>query len=355
MHVVDAAAIGVLLFAEADGMSMLRMISGRIRIVSAMSHFELGNVCWRKLRRHSKEAGALSIAAIARGRFIVGMALFALLASCHRAAPPANPHYVLGQPYLAGGAWFYPRESYEMQETGLATVYPPGHADLTADGELFDQTAVAAAHQTLQLPAIGRLTSLENGRQILLRINDRGPATPHRMMQITQRAATLLGEPNDAVMRVRLDVLPVESHAATDAVPGAPTLNIAMAPRGDVQQSDLPPPATASPTTTSATAPSQSAAAAIAAPVLRLPETVTQSQADPGSLFIQLGTFHSFQYANIQRAQVAGLGANIVSTPEGRGQIYRVIVGPFASVQQADSVLDQVLRAGVTDARIVVQ
>ena len=321
-----------------------------------MFNFELGNVCCRKLRRHRKEACALSNPAFARGRFIVGMALIALLASCHRAAPPANPHYVLGQPYQAGGAWFYPRESYEIQETGLATVYPPGHADLTSDGEQFDQTAVAAAHQTLQLPAIARLTNLENGRQILVRINDRGPATPHRMMQITQRTATLLGEPTDAVIRVRLDVLPVESHAAAEAVPGAPTLNIAMAPRGDVQQSDLPPPGTASPiATTSAPTSSQPSTATIAAPVLRLPETVTQSQPDLGRLFVQLGTFHTFQYAGIQRAQVAGIGANIVSIPEGRGQVYRVMVGPFASVQQADSALDQVLRAGVTDARIVVE
>jgi rare lipoprotein A len=280
-----------------------------------------------------------------------------LLASCHHAPPPANPHYVLGQPYQAGDAWFYPRESYEMQETGLATVYSSGHAMFTADGELFDQTAVAAAHQTLQLPTIGRLTNLENGRQVLVRINDRGPATPHRMMQVTQRTATLLGFNSADVVRVRLEVLPVESHAAVEAAPGAPTLEIALAPRGDVRQSDLPPPGDASPTVAAASTPvsPQSTATAAATPDLRLPETVTQTSPDPGNLYIQLGTFHGFQYANMQRAQVAGIGGSIVSIPEGRGQIYRVIVGPFTSVEQADVALDQVLRAGVTDARIVVQ
>lgn len=299
----------------------------------------------------------LPIAAFTRGTYVVCVALIAVLASCHHAAPPASPHYVLGQPYQAGDAWFYPRESYQMQETGLATVYPRGHADLTSDGEAFDQTAVAAAHQTLQLPAIGRLTNLENGRQILLRINDRGPPTPHRMMQITERAATLLGASNGAVMRVRLDVLPVESHAAVDSVPGGPTLDIAAAPRGDVQQSDLPPPGSVSSIATAASAPisSHPSAVPVAAPMRKLPEAVTQSQPDPGNLFIQLGTFHGFHYADIQRARVAGIGANIVSIPEGRGQIYRVMVGPFTSVEQADSALDQVLRAGVTDARIVVQ
>jgi rare lipoprotein A len=70
---------------------------------------------------------------------------------------------------------------------------------------------------------------------------------------------------------------------------------------------------------------------------------------------VELGTFHNFQYADIQRARVAGIGASIVTKPEGRGQIYRVLVGPFTSVEQADVALDQVLRTGVTDARIVVE
>jgi rare lipoprotein A len=282
--------------------------------------------------------------------------LAALLAvSCHR-PPPANPHYVLGSPYQAGGVWYYPRESYEQQETGLATVYPSGHAELTADGEAFDQTALAAAHQTLQLPAIARLTNLENGRQVLVRINDRGPATPHRLLEVTRRAATLLGFPADGVARVRLQVLPVESHAAVEAVPGAPKLELATAPRGEVQQSDLPPPGSVVPMNAGPTpAPAQPPAAAPAMTDQRLPETVTQASPDPGALFVQLGTFQGFEYADIQRARVAGAGARIVSTRDGRVQTHRVIVGPFTSVQQADVVLDQILRAGVTDARIVVE
>ena len=152
-------------------------------------------------------------------RLACALLLVLLAASCHR-PPPANPHYVLGAPYQAGGVWYYPRESYEGQETGLATVYSSGHAELTTDGEAFDQTALAAAHQTLQLPAVVRLTNLENGLQVLVRINDRGPASPHRLIEVTRRTATLLRFPADAAVRVRLEVLPAESHAAVDAVPG---------------------------------------------------------------------------------------------------------------------------------------
>jgi rare lipoprotein A len=278
-----------------------------------------------------------------------------VLTACHR-PPPANPHYVLGSPYQAGGVWYYPRESFDLQETGLATVYPSGHADLTSDGEQFDQTALAASHQTLQLPAIARLTNLENGRQILVRINDRGPATPHRLIAVTRRSATLLGYPTEDVARVRLQVLPAESHAAVEAVPGAPKLELATAPLGAVQQSDLPPPGSAAPENVGAAPALARPPAEMAATTeLRLPDTVAQVSADPGNLYVRLGTFQNFQYADIQRAQVAGLGARIVSTREGRVQTHRVIIGPFTSVQQADVVLDQVLRAGVTDARIVVE
>ena len=133
----------------------------------------------------------------------LALPLALLAASCQR-PPPVSPHYVLGAPYQAGGAWYYPRERYEVQETGLATVYPSGHADLTADGEAFDQTALAAAHQTLQLPAIARLTNLENGLQVLVRINDRGPATPHRLIEITRRTAALLHFADPTAVRVRL-------------------------------------------------------------------------------------------------------------------------------------------------------
>jgi rare lipoprotein A len=280
---------------------------------------------------------------------------FLAVVSCQR-PPPANPHYVLGAPYQAGGVWYYPRERYELQETGLATVYPSGHPDLTTDGEVFDQTVPAAAHQTLQLPAVARLTNLENGLQVLVRINDRGPATPHRLIEVTRRTATLLGFPAGGVVRVRLQILPMESHQVAEAVPGAPMLELTPAPRGAVQQSELAP--LGALVAMNAAAPSvlpQSPAGSGAPANLRLPETVTRGSPDPGSLFVLLGTFQTFEYADILRARAGGVRARIVSTREGRAQTHRVIVGPLTSVQEADVVLDLVLRAGVTDARIVVE
>jgi len=91
-----------------------------------------------------------------------------------------------------------------------------------------------------------------------------------------------------------------------------------------------------------------------ATPNIRLPETLTQVGPSPANLYVLLGTFQGFQYANMQRAR-AGLDANVVSRFENGAPAYRVIMGPFATVPQADVALDQALRAGVTDARIVVE
>jgi rare lipoprotein A len=172
---------------------------------------------------------------------------------------------------------------------------------------------------------------------------------------VTRRTAALLALPSDGVARVRLEVLPDQSQAAVDALPGAPSLQIAAAPRGDVTQTDLPPPGSAASMRTAPVAAAPTRAAAAEAPPLRLPESVTQVAPDPGQLFVELSSFQNYQYAAMQRARVARLGANLVSRYENGGQLFRIMIGPFTTVRQADSVLDQVLAAGVTDARIVVE
>ena len=103
--------------------------------------------------------------------------LVLLVSGCDHTALKPDPQYVLGKPYQVRSLWLYPRESYDFDETGLAAVSKDNAARLTANGEMFDQTALAAAHPSLQLPAIARLTNLENGLETTVRINDRGLAT----------------------------------------------------------------------------------------------------------------------------------------------------------------------------------
>ncbi len=280
-----------------------------------------------------------------------------LLHGCAPKPPQAAPHFQLGAPYQTGSVWHCPRESFDLDDTGIASVAKGSAPRLTSDGEVFDQTALAAAHATLQLPAIAKVTTLENGRQVTVRINDRGDGDPHRLLEVTRRTADLLGMPADGVARIHLQVLANESHAAADALPGAPTLAIAAAPRGGIEVAQLAPPPGAqagggrSLPVAIVAAP---AAEATAAPPMRLPETVYQVQPQPGRLMVRLDSFDEFQYAAVQQAKMAWAGARIVTVVQGRSRQYRVDVGPLPDVARADAVLDRALASDIPDARIVV-
>jgi rare lipoprotein A len=283
-----------------------------------------------------------------------------VLVGCQPASRP-QPHYVLGDAYEAGGVWYYPHETFDAQETGLAVVYGASNPSLTSDGEVCDQSAMTGAHQTLQLPAVVRLTNLDNGLSTEIRVNDRGPASPHRLVEVTRRVAELLQFPADGVAPVRLTVLGTPSHTLVEQLGGGatPKLTMASAPRGDVETADLPPPSGVREGGGHAAPEAQAVAAQVVPtgePVpLRLPETLTREPVGSDQIWIRMGTFSRYEYASIQRAKVAELGPRIDEQRNGRNRSYQVRLGPFGSVAQADAALDQVIGAGVTDARIVVE
>jgi rare lipoprotein A len=104
------------------------------------------------------------------------------------------------------------RQPRRRAQVGLASFYGPGfHGDRTASGEVFDQRELVAAHRTLPLGSVVRVTNLENGRQVVLRIIDRGPfGRNHRkgcIIDVSRAAARQLGFVRDGLSRVRVDVL----------------------------------------------------------------------------------------------------------------------------------------------------
>ena len=292
-------------------------------------------------------------------RATAGLLLALTALGCTRRVPtPAGPvQYVVGSGYQAGGTWFYPREDFRYDATGLASVLPD-RSGVTADGEALDATAMTAAHQTLQLPAIARVTNLNTGAQVLLRINDRGPATPSRVIGLSRRSAALLGI--SGVGRVRVQVDEGMSQALREQLHGGPRVAVTAAPRGQVTSEALAPP---SGTTASGRVRSASAAQAATMDTVteadrvpdRLPETVQQGVAAPGQLMIRAGSFSQMQYAARVEARLARIGARIGRERDGRSERYDVQAGPFPTVAAADAALDQALRAGVSDARIVVE
>jgi rare lipoprotein A len=282
---------------------------------------------------------------------------FVLLASGCTPPLKPDPHYVLGKPYQAGSVWYYPREIFDLDETGLAAVSKDTTTRLTTNGEVFDQTALAAAHPSIQLPAIARLTNLETGLETTVRLNDRGTGDPHRLVEVTRRTAFLLGMQPGSVTRVRLQLLPMESHAAADAFPGAPGLTMTSAPRGGIEVAELPPPPgirQAAGHAVPVFAAERPEAAPPAAPPMRLPEALTQTEPRPGRLMVRLDTFDEYRYAAIQQARMAAAGAVIVSVAQGRSRQFRVEIGPLPTIARADAVLDQALASDIPDARIIV-
>ncbi|MCK5373876.1 MAG: septal ring lytic transglycosylase RlpA family protein [Alphaproteobacteria bacterium] len=121
--------------------------------------------------------------------------------------------YKVGSPYTIGGMRYYPAIDYNYDKTGIASWYGPNfHGKKTANGEIYDQNGLTAAHKTLPLPSIVRVTNLENGRSLIVRVNDRGPYAHGRVIDMSKRSAELLGFRIKGISKVRVQVLEAESR-----------------------------------------------------------------------------------------------------------------------------------------------
>lgn len=121
----------------------------------------------------------------------------------------------VGQPYRINGVLYRPALDWDYDETGKASWYGAAfHGRLTANGELYDQNELTAAHQTLPLPSMVRVTNLENGRSLVVRVNDRGPFIKGRILDVSRKAAKLLKFQKSGVTTVRVEILEKESRQA---------------------------------------------------------------------------------------------------------------------------------------------
>ena len=131
-----------------------------------------------------------------------------------------GPIYKVGNPYKINGKWYYPAVDYQYDEVGIASWYGPGfHGKTTANGEVFDQNKISAAHRTLPMPSVVKVTNLENGLVLeKVRINDRGPFARNRIIDLSKKAAEELGFIKNGVAKVRVEILEDESrkYVSTD-------------------------------------------------------------------------------------------------------------------------------------------
>ena len=302
---------------------------------------------------------------------ISGLALAA--AGCGTASvapPPANntvtvPRnagvYKVGNPYQIDNVWYYPREQPDYDETGIASWYGPTfYGKSTANGETYDGNSLTAAHRTLPMPVNVRVTNLDNGKSIIVRVNDRGPYARGRIIDLSRHAAELLDVVQTGTAKVRVTYLgradmegggpppaitPPEIASALPAVPAgridtSPLSTVPGAPVAPpVKQSVMPTPVPLPPVQIAANQPSD--------------QVVQEPVSAATHLYVQVGAFSKLDNA---RTLLSKLGGDLrISTLQRNGQtLYRVRTGPLNSIEDADAALSRITGAGSNDAHIVV-
>ena len=326
-------------------------------------------------------------------RLLCFLAAVSLLSACTKPIDSSSRGpgiYKVGKPYRVAGQWYYPRVDYAYSERGLASWYGPNfHGKPTANGETFDMHKVSAAHKTLPLPSVVRVTNLENGRSLVVRVNDRGPFIRGRIIDLSQRAADLLGfvEQGTALVEVQLIMQPSRQAALALGAADHPEFGPAppkAAPSIEVTIEKLDPQTgttiaggTAGATTDGKIRVASAAASAPENPPPYDGMTNVSSDADesgnrplpePGesvelvpvevtpSIFIQAGAFAQYENANRLRARLGVLGypVRVHQVYITNQPMFRVRVGPLRSVDAADQTLDRLVAAGYPDAQIVI-
>ncbi len=126
----------------------------------------------------------------------------------YRKVPKGGGHYVVGAPYRVAGKTYIPRDNPRYSAVGLASWYGAAfHGRLTANGEVYDVNALTAAHPTMPLPSYARVTNLENGSSVIVRVNDRGPFKEDRLIDVSATAADMLGFRKQGTAKVKVDYI----------------------------------------------------------------------------------------------------------------------------------------------------
>jgi rare lipoprotein A len=277
--------------------------------------------------------------------------------------------YKIGTPYQIVGVWYYPKVDYGYDERGIASWYGPGfHGKLTANGGIYDQNALTAAHKTLPMPSLVQVTNLENGRSLRLTVNDRGPYVNGRIIDVSRRAAQLLGLHRKGTAKVRVQIMAAESRALAQRGRGGGGTVLAQADapiRTDINVSQpvvsseiLAPPEGANP------APVQSwnfgpqgrrsPDRVVAEP--SLPDgTLTMTSVHPTNVYVQAGAFGEYENALRVSTRLHELqGIKITSAIVDGREYFRVRAGPIREISAADQILEQMIRTGFPGARIIV-
>lgn len=247
----------------------------------------------------------------------------------------------VGPPYQEAGSWYVPTPEPGFAAEGALAVYAvaqPGAA--TASGEAYDPRALTAAHPTLPIPSLIQVTDLASGRDVIVRLNDRGPFNAQGLVALTPAAADALGAAAGARIHVRY-LGPAPRRLAAGDTGRQPSATPAAAPRP-------------------ASAPALRPDTALAD--LPLPPNVAQSRPasyspapapSRGAYVVQLGAFANLENAHALRARVRTAGVVVIEPVQtAQGELFRVRLGPFATEHEAQEARAHAERLGVAGGAV---
>ncbi len=227
-----------------------------------------------------------------------------------------------GKPYTFAGHWYYPLATADgYNETGIASWYGTKfHGKKTANGERYDMYAMSAAHKTLPLPTMVRVTNLDNRRSVVVRVNDRGPFVKSRVIDLSYAAAKTLGYDDAGTASVRVEVL-------GNRVASSNSRNIQPAP---VRRP-------------------------VILPQSKVPTTIPTAR--PGAMYIQLGAFSSHINAKQLKESLKSEypSVQIYEKNGGYSEIFRVRLGPFTDVERIEDVVLSIQDRGYSNAIVVIE
>ncbi len=217
---------------------------------------------------------------------------------------PASSAFKIGKPYTVFGKTYYPADHTSYDERGIASWYGPGfHALATANGETYNQDDTTAAHKTLPLPSWVEVENLDNGRKLIVRINDRGPFVDGRIIDLSRRSAQLLGVDKVGLARVRVRRVYPDGRQSPPAL--APSI--------------------------------------VPAPVL--------ADTRRGNIFVQVAALSDPGRIAWLRGYLGAFGR--VVTQQAPGGLTRLRLGPYDNPSEANTTLAQLRAAGYADARLI--
>ena len=259
----------------------------------------------------------------------------------------SNPIYKIGNPYEISGRFYSPEKDLSYNKTGIASWYGPKfNGKLTANGEIFNQNALTAAHKTLPLPSAVEVTNLSTGVSLILRINDRGPFVNDRIIDLSSASANILGikEKGTALVKVKLLInksLQLEKFAQKGYFPEI----------ADLKEIKTPP--------------------------ITLPnianvkiETIKSKNYKPllknnlqgkyinfdlkkgNKIWIQLGSFKSLESAKKLKNKLSYIGSIIIKK---NSNIFEVKSGPYYNIDKSNRILSLLKKKNMYGSKIIIK